>query len=314
MQRSNSFPKYIVLLLLLLSTNQVSIFAQSDSLTVVKTKWETTKVARGIKLKHYWFNHSLFGSNQNINVLEIKMNQRNKVDVEAEPKTLKTTSLFGVEHEALAALNGTFFDMKNGGSEDYIRIDGKSLNATRLMKNNKRGLHQKSAVVIRNGKAAIEQWNGSDDWESKLPGEDIMVTGPLLLKDHHRVPLDSAAFNTARHPRSAIAITGKKLFLITVDGRNDRAAGMSLFELSDFLKWLKLDDGINLDGGGSTTLWVKGFPDNGVVNHPSDNKAAMKLPAYKPGTDLDNLSADTKKWDHAGERPVANVIVINKKK
>jgi len=314
MQTSNSFKKYIVLLLLLLLVVQVSIFAQSDSLTVVRTSWETKKLARGITLKHFWFNHSLFGSNQNINILEIKMNRRNKVDVEAEPKTLKTTSVFGIEHDALAALNGTFFDMKNGGSEDYIRIDGKPLNETHLTKNNKRALHQKSAIVTRNGKLSIEQWNGSEDWESKLPGEDIMVTGPLLLKDHQTVALDSASFNTARHPRSAVAITGKKVLLITVDGRNDRASGMSLFELSDFLRWLKIDDGINLDGGGSTTLWVKNFPDNGVVNHPSDNKAAMKSAAYKPGTDLDNLSADTKKWDHSGERPVANVILVNKKK
>jgi exopolysaccharide biosynthesis protein len=131
---------------------------------------------------------------------------------------------------------------------------------------------------------------------------------------HERSQLDSATFNTARHPRSAIALKGKKLYLITVDGRNDRAAGMSLFELASFLKWMNADDAINLDGGGSTTLWVQGFPDGGVINHPSDNKAMMKSAEYKPGTDLDNLAADDKKWDHAGERPVANVILVNKKK
>jgi exopolysaccharide biosynthesis protein len=141
-----------------------------------------------------------------------------------------------------------------------------------------------------------------------------MVTGPLLLQHQKRSHLDSATFNTARHPRSVVAIKGRRLLLITVDGRNERAAGMSLFELADFLTWLGVDDGINLDGGGSTTLWVKGFPDGGVINHPSDNKAMMKSADFKPGTDLDNLSADEKKWDHGGERPVANVILINKKK
>jgi exopolysaccharide biosynthesis protein len=305
---------YSTLLLLMLAGVHSPVFAQADSLTVVHTPWEVKKVARGIRLKHYWFNHSLFGSNQNINILEVKMNRKNKIDVEADPKILKPTSEFGIEHNAAAAVNGTFFDMKNGGSEDYIRLDGKMLNKTRFGKSNKRGLHQKSAVVVQDGKLLIKQWDGSEDWEAKLPGEDVMVTGPLLLSHHQRSVLDTATFNTARHPRTAVAIKGKKALLITVDGRNQRAAGMSLFELASFLKWVGADDGINLDGGGSTTLWVHSAPDNGVINHPSDNKAMMKSAAYKPGVDLDNLAADDKKWDHGGERPVANVILVNKKK
>lgn len=305
---------YFGSLLFILAIVHSSVFAQLDSLTVVNTPWEAKKVGRGIRLKHYWFNHSLFGSNQNINILEVKMNRKNKIDVEADPKILKLTSEFGIEHDAVAAVNGTFFDMKHGGSEDYIRLDGKTLNETRLGKNNKRGLHQKSAIVVQNGRLLIKQWDGSEDWEAKLVGEDVMVTGPLLLSDHQRNLLDTATFNTARHPRTAVAIKGKKVLLITIDGRNQRAAGMSLFELESFLKWVGATDGINLDGGGSTTLWVQGEPDGGVINHPSDNKAMMKSAAYKPGMDLDNLAANDKKWDHGGERPVANVILVNKKK
>lgn len=124
--------------------------------------------------------------------------------------------------------------------------------------------------------------------------------------------LDSTSFFTARHPRTAIALRGKELLLITVDGRNEKAAGMSLYELADFLKWLKVEQAINLDGGGSTTMWVKGFPEKGVVNHPSDNKKLLKTAAYKPGMDPDNLAADEKKWDHGGERPVANVILLSR--
>lgn len=289
-------------------------FGQSDSLKVVNAKWQTKKIARGVKLKQFWFDHSLFGASENINILEVTMNRRNKVDVEADPKILKTTSQFGADHDALAAINGTFFDMKNGGSEDYIRLDSRLLNETHLPKSNQRALHQKSAIVIIKGRLAIKQWDSTNTWEDNLTGDDIMVTGPLLLLNGQRNKLDSAAFNTARHPRSAVAIKGKKLLLITVDGRNERSAGMSLFELASFLRWIKADEGINLDGGGSTTLWVKGFADGGVINHPSDNKAMMKSAGYKQGTDLDNLAADDKKWDHGGQRPVANVILINKKK
>jgi exopolysaccharide biosynthesis protein len=64
---------------------------------------------------------------------------------------------------------------------------------------------------------------------------------------------------------------------------------MSLFELSKLMRWLKAIDAINLDGGGSTTLWVNN--EIGVVNFPTDNK----------------------KWDHEGQRKVANVLLLKKK-
>jgi exopolysaccharide biosynthesis protein len=288
--------------------------AQQDSLVFVNAHWQVKKIAPGIRLRQCWFDHSLFGSSQNISVLEIKLNKKNRIDVEADPKILKPTSLFGMEHDALAAVNGTFFDMKNGGAEDYIRLDGKTLNETRLNKNNLRSFHQKSAVVTNGKKVSIQKWDGSPDWENKLPGEDIMVTGPLLVQDRLRTPLDTSSFYTMRHPRSAIALRGKRVLLVTVDGRNTKAAGMTLAELANILEWLQADAGVNLDGGGSTTLWINHFPDGGVINYPSDNKRMEKSALYKPGTDLDNLAADEQKWDHSGERPVANVIVVNRKK
>ena len=160
----------------------------------------------------------------------------------------------------------------------------------------------------------IVTWDGSANWENTLAGEDVMETGPLLLAKQQPVPLDTTSFYTMRHPRSALAIRGKQLLLITVDGRNLRAAGMTLAELTHVLQWLGADDAVNLDGGGSTTLWVKGLEGNGVVNYPSDNKKMEKSPDYQKGVDLDNLAADTQKWDHTGERPVANVLLLNKKK
>jgi exopolysaccharide biosynthesis protein len=288
--------------------------AQQDSAIVANAKWKTKKVAKGIKLTQYWFNGNLFGnSRQNINILEVKRKKKIRLDVGAEPQVLKGTSTFGKESEAIAALNGTFFDMKNGGSVDYIRIDGKMLNPSRLQKNNIRALHQKSAVIIDGRKLRIEKWDSTDTWEENLQGEDIMVTGPLLIQNNQLDKLDSTDMYTVRHPRTAIAIKGRKVLLVTVDGRNERASGMSLFELARFLKWLGASDAINLDGGGSTTLWVKGEPAGGIINFPSDNKKLQQTGAYKPGMDLGNLPADQEKWDHSGERPVANVILVSRK-
>lgn len=287
--------------------------AQTDSLAVVHAPWKVQKIATGVWLKQAWFNQSLFQANQNISILEIRMDGRNRIDIAAEPQELKPTSTFGTEHQALAAVNGTFFDMKNGGSVDYLRIDGKVLNESRQEEKSKLPFIQNAAVVINGQKLSIAGQDGSNNWESNLKGEDVMVSGPLLLKNKRQAQIDSAGFCTRRHPRTAVAVKGNQVWLITVDGRNNKAAGMSLFELAKVLRWLGAEDAINLDGGGSTTLWVSGFPDGGVINHPSDNTAMKKSKDYKVGTDLDNLAADLKKWDHSGERKVANVLMLNKK-
>lgn len=75
-------------------------------------------------------------------------------------------------------------------------------------------------------------------------------------------------FSSARHPRSAIALTrdSSALLLVVVDGRRPWSVGMSLVELGDALLSLGAHEGMNLDGGGSSALWVRGE----VVNFPSD--------------------------------------------
>jgi exopolysaccharide biosynthesis protein len=62
--------------------------------------------------------------------------------------------------------------------------------------------------------------------------------------------------------------------LITVDGRQPTlSAGMSLFELRSLAARLGLTEALNLDGGGSTTMWVQGQ----IVNSPSDVAGPRKV-------------------------------------
>jgi hypothetical protein len=90
-----------------------------------------------------------------------------------------------------------------------------------------------------------------------------------------------SGFSAARHPRSAVGVTrdSSALLLVVVDGRRPWSVGMSLEELAQRLLSFGAVQGANLDGGGSSTLWVGGT----VVNYPSDT---------------------------AGERPVANAVVV----
>lgn len=272
----------IVTLFIVLVFSFSNTQAQQDSVVFVNAKWTITKIAKGIVWKEMHFDSTLFHSNQSINVLAIKK-RKPVFKVGFEKKLLKETSKFGIESNAIAAINGTFFDIKNGGSVDYIRSNGQVINESIPTKS---GLarHQKAALVIAHGRMSIARGD-SLGWEKKIVGEDIMSTGPLLIYGSKSIKPDSSEFTFARHPRTAIAITKKEILLITVDGRDKKAAGMNLKELANIMHWLGAKDGINLDGGGSTTMWIN---TKGVVNYPSDDK----------------------KWGHEGERKVANVILV----
>ena len=131
---------------------------------------------------------------------------------------------------------------------------------------------------------------------AQRPLYEALGGGPRILRDggisieYERERL-SRAFAEDRHPRTAVGYTQDQsvLFLVVVDGRQPGySVGMSLEELAHFMR-TQLGDfslskenayqGLNLDGGGSSTMVVEGE----VVNSPSDQ---------------------------TGERPVANALII----
>ena len=62
--------------------------------------------------------------------------------------------------------------------------------------------------------------------------------------------------------------------MVTVDGRQPGVSvGMTLQELAEYLLSLGATDAMNLDGGGSTTM----FLDGRVVNTPSDKEGERKV-------------------------------------
>ena len=72
----------------------------------------------------------------------------------------------------------------------------------------------------------------------------------------------------ARNPRTAMGLTRDRrtFLLVTVDGRSAASAGMYGTELARLMELLGAWQAFNLDGGGSTTMWVRG---RGVINAPS---------------------------------------------
>src|SRR5690606_16139501 len=73
----------------------------------------------------------------------------------------------------------------------------------------------------------------------------------------------------SRNPQTAIGLSADNntLYMVTVDGRSSSSVGMTCNQLADLMRGLGAAKAMRLDGGGSTTMWIKG---RGVVNRPSD--------------------------------------------
>ena len=110
--------------------------------------------------------------------------------------------------------------------------------------------------------------------EPPLPFEPAFLIGggPRLLRAGRTVPSEAEAFPdgfyASRHPRTAVGIRADgRLVLAVVDGRQPGlSVGMTIAELAGLMADLGCVEALNLDGGGSTTMVVKGK----VVNSPSD--------------------------------------------
>jgi exopolysaccharide biosynthesis protein len=76
------------------------------------------------------------------------------------------------------------------------------------------------------------------------------------------------SFVAARQPRTLAGVRDDgTLLLVTVDGRRPGwSAGMTLPEAARLMRSLGARDALNLDGGGSSAMTVRGE----VVNRPSD--------------------------------------------
>ena len=260
----------------------------SDSLAIVSAQWKIESPQKGI-IHKYVSIPQLYQVPQSISLIEIDPGAGLKVGVTVSDK-MRETSKMASEQGAIAAINGSYFDMKRGNSVCFLKVDRQVVDTTTLGEFARRVT---GAVSIRKGKMKIISWNRQIEKQYKGKKGIVLASGPLMLKDGRYCDwsLCEKDFIRTKHPRSAVALTkdGKILF-ITVDGRFPKhAGGVSIPELAHLIRILGGKDAINLDGGGSTTLWLSGAPDNGIVNYPCDNK----------------------RFDHRGERTVPNILYIH---
>ena len=106
----------------------------------------------------------------------------------------------------------------------------------------------------------------SPEWENI---DHIISGGPYLVKEgqiYVDVTAQKLGSITGKNPRTAIGYTSNYEFImVAVDGREHASVGMTLGELARMMKSFGCINAMNLDGGGSTVMYVQGKE----VNNPA---------------------------------------------
>lgn len=137
-------------------------------------------------------------------------------------------------------------------------------------------------VVVAAQGSAMEAWKSlkpgdAVTFRTKFEGMDVaqldqaVAGGPTLLRDG-KVAVDAETqgfndgFTKTRHPRTAVGRTAEgDLVFVVVDGRQPMSVGASLEELASIMRRLQCVDAVNLDGGGSSSIFLRGI----TLNRPS---------------------------------------------
>lgn len=251
--------------------------------------WSEETVTDGITLRRAAFAGNLFGANQYLCILEVAPGARFDI-VPSASDTLELTSVLAERTESVAAVNGSFFNMRPPyGSVNYLRVDDTEVAPNAIAAGrypgSGRNTRQTGAVATFRGELFVVKADDLRSWERYIAAEDVLTAGPMLLAGGVPEAVVSDSFNNTRHPRTAVGRRADgTVLLVVADGRSEHAAGLSMEELQQVMTALACTDALNLDGGGSTAMVVRGE----VVNHPSDNK----------------------QFDALGERIVANAICV----
>ena len=132
--------------------------------------------------------------------------------------------------------------------------------------------------------AAQQSGTAAPTLTSMLPGASVTLTwtlglwpdvttsvggGPMLVSAGKIVAPTGCGYLCSTNPRTGVGVTTKgRILLVTVDGRNPGwSAGMTLVAFAKEMRALGAVQAMNLDGGGSSTMWTRRY---GLVNRPTD--------------------------------------------
>lgn len=198
--------------------------------------------------------------------------RRQSVDTILYTPELHRTTLTDSEGTEFIISKGVVKEVRRKQGSSIIPHDGFVLSITGH-KEHSFSLNEKVKLITKLNAVEIDQ----QQFFNK--SEDIIGAIPQLIKNSKieitwEQEKSSKSFVETKHPRTAIAkLKDGKLLMITVDGRSESSGGMSLPQLAEFLLEQGATDAMNLDGGGSTTMFLNGE----IKNHPSDKEGERSV-------------------------------------
>ncbi|MDX2096337.1 MAG: phosphodiester glycosidase family protein [Leptolyngbyaceae cyanobacterium bins.59] len=207
-------------------------------------------------------------------------------------KQLELVKTLALQHQAIAAINGGFFDPGNQRSTSYVMVRGKLvadprsnprlmsnpdlvpylskiLNRTELRRYQCSSHLQQASQPKYRYTLVLHSASVSPDCELL----DRLGAGPQLLPRLTLVEEGFLAYDTGKIPirdplgsfqpnaRSAIGLRKDGSLVMMMAAQKPGMAvpsGMSLPELAEFMKTLGVDQAMNLDGGSSTSFYYQG--------------------------------------------------------
>lgn len=260
--------------------------------------WTTTQVCPGLKWHNFEGTDPVTSKLQKVNVVEADLTNPSILFKFVYCDTDKKVSEIAETKNALAVTNATY-----GASQEgivYIKVDG---SVKRTIDSSVEGYtawkHQ--AAVWYDGISSLGFYNYHSNATASITAygadthKNLYSSAPLLISGGSNINLAGFGGNSGvAHPRTALAVTRSgRLLLLTIDGRLSTAKGMTCPEMQLFLnRYFDPAHAINMDGGGSTAMYVSG---NGIVNYPCHGTAE----------DAEDVSRD-----HSAERSLPSFFVI----
>ncbi len=171
------------------------------------------------------------------------------------------TSTIADNNGGILAINGDFYGVQESG---YVLRNG-------VLYRNTAAKDNEDLVIYKDGSFGVITEKDVSAEELVADGAvQILSFGPGLVMDSKIEVTKDEEVGIAKtsNPRTAIGIVDDLHYLFVVsDGRTGESAGLTLYELAEFMKSLGAVTAYNLDGGGSSTMYFNGR----VINNPTTN-------------------------------------------
>lgn len=255
----------------------------SDSLAFVAADWNWQDIGKGAQAGYAQI--KLFDSIQSISVVRYPARKYRTSFVHAPAEQCGTTDDLAKQYKARIAANGSYFNVKKLTPHTYFNFKHKIVGVSAPEE-----VYRSNGVVARRHKCSrdleIFYYDPEKNESYRKDYYEALSSGPVLVLDGKSpdFPMERS-FYYLRHPRTFVGVVDGMIYLVVIDGRfPGQGEGASIPETAAIARYFGCTDALNLDGGGSSTLWSD---KTGVINHPYDNH----------------------QFDHEGCRKVPNILI-----